>query len=88
VAGFYHTVCITGAWQRHEPSLAPSTLGQDFATLVNNPIRSDVEFIVEGMPIYAHRCILMARCAPLEVMLGGPMRESAETRIVIPDHFV
>ena len=45
---------------------------------------SDVTFFVEGRPIYAHRCVIMCRCEPLECMLDGPMRESLH-EIVIPE---
>ena len=57
---------------------------------MNNPARSDVTFIVENRPIYAHRCILMARCDPLECMLQGwsgdaTMREATEREIQLHD---
>ena len=47
-------------------------------------------FIVENRPIYAHRCILMARCDPLECMLQGwsgdaTMREATEREIQLHD---
>lgn len=42
-------------------------------------------FIIEGKKLYAHRCILMARCEPLERMVNGPMREGFELSISIED---
>ncbi|CAK4401331.1 unnamed protein product [Aphanomyces euteiches] len=84
-AGFYHSVCLTGTVPRRTCGTVQSSLGRDFAKLLNNPARSDVKFIVEGVPIYAHRCILMARCEPLEIMLDGPMRESSQNEIVLPE---
>ena len=86
-AGFYHTLCLTGA------PLAPAgaaaapkkSLALDLRRLLNNPARSDVTFLVDGRPIYAHRAVLMARCEPLERMLDGPMREAAETEVVAID---
>jgi len=53
-------------------------LVEDFRSLLNNPELSDVAFLVEGKKLYAHRCILMARCEPLDRMLNGPMREASE----------
>lgn len=58
---------------------------EDFRSLLNNQELSDVTFIVEGKKLYAHRCILMARCEPLDRMLNGPMRESYEVTIPIED---
>jgi len=60
-------------------------LSTDLGKLLNNPARSDVTFLVEGRPIYAHRCVIMCRCDPLERMLEGPMRESTQHEIVLHD---
>ena len=83
-AGFYHTIFLAG---RNPNDIARSkserTLSTDLKKLLNNPARSDVTFIVEGRPIYAHRCIIMSRCEPLERMLDGPMRESQQSEIVL-----
>lgn len=35
--------------------------------------------------IYAHRCILMARSEPLQMMVNGPMKEGYEDSIEIQD---
>eukprot|EP00742_Colponemidia_sp_Colp-10_P002990 GILJ01003191.1.p1 GENE.GILJ01003191.1~~GILJ01003191.1.p1 ORF type:complete len:574 (+),score=72.27 GILJ01003191.1:35-1756(+) len=83
--GFYHTVVLTG------PPLAKSSvpgnamLNKDFRQLLNNSTHSDVTFIVEDKPLYAHRCLIMARCEPLERMLDGPMREGHEEQVTIGD---
>ena len=61
------------------------SLSTDLGKLLNNPARSDVTFLVEGRPIYAHRCVIMCRCDPLERMLEGPMRESTQHEIVLHD---
>ncbi|ETV97749.1 hypothetical protein, variant 4 [Aphanomyces invadans] len=86
-AGFYHSVCLTGnarpRWMDRAPPV--SSLATDLAKLVNNPQRSDVQFRVDGQLIYGHRCILMARCEPLEIMLNGPMRERSQAEIDIPE---
>jgi RCC1 and BTB domain-containing protein len=76
-AGFYHSVCLVGSMSMALSSVCRNrTLQGDLSKLLNNASRSDVTFLVEGKPIFAHKCIIMARCEPLEVMLGGPMRES------------
>ncbi|EQC40927.1 hypothetical protein SDRG_01992 [Saprolegnia diclina VS20] len=83
-AGFYHTVCVTGPIQRALAPVVRSSLGRDLGSLLNNPSRSDVTFLVDDRPVYAHRCILMVRCEPLDAMLNGSMRESTATEIVLP----
>jgi hypothetical protein len=52
---------------------------------LNNQELSDVTFNVEGKRLYGHRCILMARCEPLDRMLNGPMREGQDLQITIED---
>ena len=70
-AGFYHSIVLANPVMRNP-------LVEDFRSLLNNPELSDVAFLVEGKKLYAHRCILMARCEPLDRMLNGPMREASE----------
>ena len=60
-------------------------LVDDFRLLLNNQEYSDVTFMVENRPLYGHRCILMARCAPLDCMVNGPMREGSDSVIKIED---
>jgi len=84
VAGFYHSMCLTGEAESPFEKVA-STLKHDLRSLINNPSRSDVIFIVEGQPIYAHRCIVMTRCEPLEIMLEGSMKEAFEKEVELKD---
>ena len=70
-AGFYHSIVLANPVIRNP-------LVEDFRMLLNNQELSDVTFIVENKKLYAHRCILMARCEPLDRMVNGPMRESHE----------
>jgi len=60
-------------------------LVEDFRFLLNNLELSDVTFEVEGKKLFAHRCILMARCEILERMVNGPMREGTDLLIPIED---
>lgn len=58
-AGFYHTLCLTGpALSDRENSgrrgLVKS-LSSDLYRLLDNPLRSDVTFIVEGKAVHGHR---------------------------------
>uniref|UniRef100_K3WGV0 BTB domain-containing protein n=1 Tax=Globisporangium ultimum (strain ATCC 200006 / CBS 805.95 / DAOM BR144) TaxID=431595 RepID=K3WGV0_GLOUD len=91
-AGFYHSVCLTGDLDGAgaiggSGKANKATLNSDLRRLLNNPdAHSDVTFLVEGQPFYAHRCILMARCEPLEKMLDGRMNDAAQPHIVIPDY--
>ena len=77
-AGFYHSVVLV----HHVPT---DDLADSLRLLLNNPEHSDVTFVVEGKQIFANRCILMARCEPLEKMVNGPMREGVENTIHIKD---
>jgi len=65
--------------------IAPaSTLIPDLRTYVNNEAVSDVQFIVEGIPVYAHK-ILCLRCPYFRNMLTGEYMESRAREIVIHD---
>jgi len=68
-AGFYHSVVLVRP-------VVKNPLIEDFRRLLNNQNMSDVTFEIEGQLLYAHTCILMARCEPLDRMLNGPMMES------------
>ncbi|CAN0164477.1 unnamed protein product [Ectocarpus sp. 6 AP-2014] len=94
-AGFYHTLCLTGPPLERKAGHGSAfvvrdskSLSSDLYRLLNNPSQSDVAFTVEGKVVYGHRCILGARCEPLERMLDGPMREacSGGEGIPMPNH--
>lgn len=56
--------------------------------MLNNPSRSDITFLVEERAFFAHSCIIMARCEPLEKMLDGRMKDGSLPHIAIPDYSV
>ncbi|KAL4144597.1 hypothetical protein PRNP1_013726 [Phytophthora ramorum] len=86
-AGFYHSVCLVGAPEGETPPTRGSgTLSGDLRKMLNNSTRSDVTFVVEGRLLFAHSCILVARCEPLEKMLDGRMKDGSLPEIVIPEY--
>jgi leucine-zipper-like transcriptional regulator 1 len=52
-----------------------SVLINDLRSFVNNEKLSDITFIVEDEPIYAHKLMLM-RCSYFQALFSGHMRES------------
>mmetsp|Transcript_69935 Transcript_69935/g.177496 ORF Transcript_69935/g.177496 Transcript_69935/m.177496 type:complete len:522 (+) Transcript_69935:109-1674(+) len=55
----------------------------DLRGLLNEQRLSDVTFIVEGKPVYAHK-LLCIRCSYFRAMFEGQMREAQEKTITIP----
>mmetsp|Transcript_61128 Transcript_61128/g.107367 ORF Transcript_61128/g.107367 Transcript_61128/m.107367 type:complete len:254 (-) Transcript_61128:199-960(-) len=62
----------------------PSTLIMDLRNYVNNEVLSDIQFIVEGIPIHAHK-ILCLRCPYFNNMLTGEYMESRAREVVVHD---
>lgn len=60
----------------------PSTIISDFRDLINDETLSDVTFIVENQPVYAHKLMLM-RCSYFRALFLGEMRESRLSSIRI-----
>jgi hypothetical protein len=52
---------------------------------VNSQTLSDVTFIVEGRPFYAHRIALLASSEIFQSMFDGGYREKSATTIPIPN---
>jgi RCC1 and BTB domain-containing protein len=48
----------------------------DMKEMVNDDEYSDVTFIVDGQPVYAHRAVLAKRCDHFAAMFRSGMRES------------
>jgi hypothetical protein len=63
---------------------ASSSLLRDLRQYVNCDLLSDVQFVVEGQTIYAHK-ILCLRCPYFRNMLMGEYMESRAESIAIPD---
>ncbi|GKY97564.1 hypothetical protein MPSEU_000714600 [Mayamaea pseudoterrestris] len=55
--------------------IPPSTILNDFRSMINDSTLSDVTFIVEDKPIYAHKLVL-TRCTYFQALFLGNMRES------------
>jgi RCC1 and BTB domain-containing protein len=76
-----HTAVLVSA--EAETVVAASSLIDDFDTLVDQDTFSDVTFMVESRPIYAHRAILAARSEHFRAMFSSGMRESNSDTIPI-----
>merc|ERR1719506_1972107 len=62
--------------------IPPSSLIPDLRTFLNDRRFSDVTFIVEGEPVYAHK-LLCLRCSYFRAMFEGQMLEASMKEIVI-----
>eukprot|EP00980_Cylindrotheca_fusiformis_P015257 scaffold4243_cov126-Cylindrotheca_fusiformis.AAC.3 len=62
-----------------------TTYTSQMRALVNDDEFSDVTFMVQDQPIYAHRAILVQRCEHFAAMFRSGMRESCQRTVPIPD---
>lgn len=60
----------------------PSTLVPELRALVDDETLSDITFIVEGVPVYAHKLMLM-RCSYFRALFLGDMKESKMSQVRI-----
>ena len=69
------------------PAPFDSALGPAFSTLLNTGLFSDIEIVVNGESIKAHKCILTARSEKFDVMLLSEstklLQEQSSGKIVI-----
>lgn len=79
-------------WELRDIKKSPETSETHFCSncmstrvLVNNPMFSDVRFLVENHVIHAHRCVLYCRAKYFRNMFETGMRESTQKEISIPD---
>lgn len=81
--------CPLGAVGGHfsHTVVVPVTLSyrQHMKSMVNEEEYSDVTFLIDNEPVYAHRAILAQRCEPFAAMFRSGMRESVERVIPIPN---
>jgi N-acetylneuraminic acid mutarotase len=82
-----HVLDVGKLQEREITSNATSNLLSNMKRLLNNSeLFSDVTFIVEGKPLFAHRAILAAQCDQFHAMFCSGMRESQEkAEIIIPN---
>ena len=64
--------------------MPPPSLLDDLRSMVNSQHFSDITFLVEDVPIYAHK-MMCIRCPVLHAMLTGEMMESRASQIPIYD---
>lgn len=81
---FYNDLCeLRGIRVSVEALPRPCDTCISFSILLDNPIFSDVTFIVEGRRIHGHRSILYARSEYFRHMFDSKMRETSEQEISI-----
>jgi len=66
-------------------NLPPPQLSRDLRNMVNNAQCSDIVLRagIDGKAVYAHRMLLIARCAVFRAMLTGGMRETDSAEITL-----
>ena len=55
---------------------AVNSLITNMRKIINNSTFSDIVFLVENKPIYAHKAILSAQCEHFRAMFNNGMKES------------
>eukprot|EP00439_Symbiodinium_sp_Y106_P042664 s2689_g5.t1 len=85
VRGLLMAMAATMAEESALNDVAVHTLIENMGRLLKSHEFSDIVFLVEGKPIYAHKAILVAQCEHFRAMFaGGRFAESREAEIEIP----
>lgn len=83
---FFHDFWeLRDIWTTDETISQPCNTCISTNVLFNKPLFSDVKFIVDGKPVYAHRCLLYTRSEYFQNMFRSNMREAMESEIVISE---
>jgi hypothetical protein len=61
-------------------------LMQGIATMVNNPLHSDVTFIVQDRKFYAHKIIVSVLSEKYRAMFNGGLKESVGNQTIVLNH--
>mmetsp|Transcript_53125 Transcript_53125/g.60193 ORF Transcript_53125/g.60193 Transcript_53125/m.60193 type:complete len:609 (-) Transcript_53125:2595-4421(-) len=88
-----HTAALVEPFDAHNYGLSgggtaipvSSAYSSQMRAMVNDEEFSDVTFLVEDQPVYAHRAILAQRCDHFAAMFRSGMRESVERTVPIAD---
>jgi RCC1 and BTB domain-containing protein len=80
-----HTAALTSTESSLAVSNMVSTLVNDYSMVVNDSKFSDVNFVIEGQIIHAHKIILAARSQHFNAMFSSGMKESTSSEIEIPN---
>jgi leucine-zipper-like transcriptional regulator 1 len=82
-------ICILDIGKLEENEInneAVNALISNMRKIINNSTFSDVVFMVEGKPIYAHKAILSAQCEHFRAMFMSGMKESSQSQIDVKDY--
>ena len=61
-------------------------LAQGIASMVNNPLHSDVSFILQEKVFYAHKIIVSMLSEKYKAMFTGGLKESQGNQVIVVDH--
>lgn len=79
-----HTAALAEPGTEDELRTISNSFASDLRSLINNSEFSDVTFVLEGKPIYAHRALLAARSEHFRAMFSSGMKESRDGDVSLP----